>query len=146
MSGEKIKKYSNDDITILWNASLCTHSGKCVRGLPDVFKPKERPWINMTAATSEDLVSQVNLCPSGALSIEGHPTSKDEAVEPVIENALKVDVVSCGPLLIHGDVQVTDTDGTTVKKTKMTAFCRCGSSKNKPYCDGNHKSIGFTDE
>jgi len=64
------KEYTNGEITILWKPGLCIHSGVCVRTLPQVYNPKEKPWIRMENATSEELVKQVAQCPSGALSIK----------------------------------------------------------------------------
>ncbi len=71
MSDLKDKKirYSNGEITVLWQPGKCIHSGICARGLPSVFKPKERPWIDIHAESSESIVDQVAKCPSGALSI-----------------------------------------------------------------------------
>lgn len=62
------KEYSNGDITVVWKADLCIHSGNCVKGLPAVFKPKEQPWIVLGQSDSHSVISQVNQCPSGALS------------------------------------------------------------------------------
>ena len=64
------KEYTNGEITILWKPELCAHSGICVRTLPDVYRPGERPWIRPENASSEALIRQVALCPSGALSIK----------------------------------------------------------------------------
>ena len=62
------KEYSNGEITIVWQAKLCQHSGICVRTLPQVYKPKEKPWIQIENATTDELIDQVKRCPSGALS------------------------------------------------------------------------------
>jgi uncharacterized Fe-S cluster protein YjdI len=62
------KKYSNGETTIVWQPHLCIHSGICARGLPEVFRPSEKPWINVDVAKTEALVNQVKNCPSGALS------------------------------------------------------------------------------
>ncbi len=64
------KEYPKDDVVILWNSSKCTHSANCARGLPQVFKPKDRPWIQVENASKEEIVAQVGKCPSGALSIK----------------------------------------------------------------------------
>ena len=49
-----------------------------------------------------------------------------------------------GPLLVRGDVTITDEDGVPVPRRRQTvALCRCGASAIKPYCDGTHKAIGF---
>ncbi|HET8809720.1 MAG TPA: (4Fe-4S)-binding protein [Flavobacteriaceae bacterium] len=62
--------YSNGEITILWKPEKCIHSGICVKTLPKVYNPKERPWIKPENATSKELIDQVSKCPSGALSIQ----------------------------------------------------------------------------
>ena len=62
------KKYSNGEVTIVWQNSLCIHSGNCVRGLPEVFNVRKNPWINPEGATTERIIEQVKKCPSGALS------------------------------------------------------------------------------
>ena len=64
----KTKEYSNGQVTIVWEPEKCIHSAICARGLPKVFKPRERPWIKIDATSKEDLVIQVKKCPSGALS------------------------------------------------------------------------------
>ena len=61
-------KYSNGEVTIVWQPELCIHSGRCVRGLPEVFKAKEKPWITPEGSPTEKIVAQVKRCPSGALS------------------------------------------------------------------------------
>lgn len=61
-------EYSNGELTIVWQPSLCQHVGICVKTLPMVYNPTERPWIKIENATTEQLISQVDICPSGALS------------------------------------------------------------------------------
>lgn len=67
MNNASQKEYSNGEVTITWQPEKCTHSGNCVRGLPEVFKPKSKPWIEVGNATTEELVNQIKKCPSGAL-------------------------------------------------------------------------------
>lgn len=66
----KAKEYTNGEITIVWKPDVCIHSGICVKTLPKVYKPNERPWIQMENATSQEMIDQVAKCPSGALSIK----------------------------------------------------------------------------
>lgn len=68
MEKEIVKKYSNGELTVVWKPNLCIHSGVCVRTLPKVYNPKEKPWIKPENATTEELKAQINKCPSGALS------------------------------------------------------------------------------
>ncbi len=63
------KEYTNGEVTVVWKPSLCKHSAVCVGGLPEVFHPKELPWITVERSTTEKIVNQVRKCPSGALTI-----------------------------------------------------------------------------
>lgn len=63
-------KYSNSDINIIWKPELCIHAGVCVKMLPKVYHPKDKPWIIADNATTEELKNQISQCPSGALSYE----------------------------------------------------------------------------
>lgn len=63
-------EYTNGDVTIIWKPELCAHAGICVKMLPEVYNPKNRPWIKPENATSDEIIKQVNQCPSGALSIK----------------------------------------------------------------------------
>lgn len=72
----KTIKYSNDKINVVWKPELCQHAGICVKMLPNVYHPQERPWIKPESATTEQLIDQISKCPSGALSYELN-TKKD---------------------------------------------------------------------
>lgn len=133
------KEYSNGEVTVVWEADKCIHSGICVKGLPRVFRPKVRPWISINAANTEALVNQVKECPSGALSF--YMNSKEDKTSETLET--KVEVLENGPLLVYGTLKVTDKDGASEVKNRTTAFCRCGASNNKPYCDGAHVGAEF---
>jgi len=63
-------RYTRDELTVVWKPILCIHSGICARGLPGVFDPRRKPWIDMNQAEKEQIIEQVEKCPSGALSIE----------------------------------------------------------------------------
>lgn len=64
------KEYQKEEITIVWDNTKCTHSAVCAKGLPNVFKPREKPWVQVDNDTKERIVEQVMQCPSGALSIK----------------------------------------------------------------------------
>jgi uncharacterized Fe-S cluster protein YjdI len=64
------KRYSNGETTVVWKPGLCVHSGICARGLPGVFDPKRRPWVDLQQSDTATIETQVARCPSGALSIE----------------------------------------------------------------------------
>ncbi|MBL7820994.1 MAG: (4Fe-4S)-binding protein [Saprospiraceae bacterium] len=77
---EKKLEYSTNEITIIWKPDLCMHSGICVRMLPAVYHPKEKPWINAMNADTEALVNQINCCPSGALSYRLNPLFESDKI------------------------------------------------------------------
>jgi uncharacterized Fe-S cluster protein YjdI len=137
-----IKKYSNDTVTVVWQPDKCIHSTICISGLPEVFDTQKRPWVNIQGAGSERIIDQVKKCPSGALSyvVNGEEHQADETRETVVE------VMANGPLLIHGKIRVKDREGNEVVREKTSAFCRCGASGKKPYCDGSHIEAQFRDE
>jgi uncharacterized Fe-S cluster protein YjdI len=133
------KKYSNGEITIVWKPQACIHSTICWKaatGLPEVFDPSERPWIKPEAASTEQLIAQIDKCPSGALSY-----FRNDKAQPPVETI--AEVIENGPLLVYGNLTVKDKDGNQTPQHKLTAFCRCGASANKPYCDGSHTKVGF---
>lgn len=135
------KQYTNGEVTVVWQNDLCIHSTLCWKGLAEVFNPKERPWIKPEGASTEAIVEQVKKCPSGALSY--FMNAELEASTAQVQGETIVEVSANGPLLVYGNVTVKDAQGNETKKNNVTAFCRCGQSANKPYCDGTHRKIGF---
>jgi uncharacterized Fe-S cluster protein YjdI len=141
MSDNKvIREYTNGEVTVVWKPDVCIHSTRCFKGLPEVFDPTRRPWVNIQGAGTDQIVEQVRKCPSGALS---YYMNKEEKAPVEDESATTVEMMKNGPLLIHGNITVKDIQGKETKHQRITAFCRCGSSQNKPYCDGSHGKIGF---
>lgn len=65
-----MKNYQKEDVKVTWESEKCIHSGVCARGLSSVFRPKERPWINVDGATKDEIIAQVKKCPSGALGLK----------------------------------------------------------------------------
>ena len=146
---DKTKHYTNGELTVVWNADLCHHAAECVNGLPDVFKPKESPWIQAENCATAALKSTIDKCPSGALSyfMNDHAAEKQNEItmekQNETEDLCRAQVIANGPLIVHTDIKVEKADGTTEIKEKRASFCRCGASANKPFCDGAHKQIGF---
>ena len=135
-----MKEYKKDDLTIVWDSSKCIHSAICAKGLPSVFKPKDRPWVQTENASKEDIIDIVSKCPSGALT--SYVGEKKESTMSENETT-NIEVKRNGPLLVSGNLTVKNSEGKEEQKTRMTAFCRCGASANKPYCDGAHNEINF---
>ena len=137
------KEYKKGNLTVVWKKDICVHAANCVKGLPDVFDSKARPWINMDGADAEAIKKQVDQCPSGALSYIIH----EEPVAGVMEakEFIEVETMKDGPLIVHSKVNVKHGNVTITKEGEKTAFCRCGASENKPFCDGTHRKIDFKD-
>jgi uncharacterized Fe-S cluster protein YjdI len=134
------KTYTNGEITIVWKPNVCIHSKLCWTQLADVFNPRERPWIKIDGATTERIAEQIDRCPSKALSY----FRNQENIQPEnVQAESIVEPMPNGPLLVYGNLKVKSPDGQETQKNKVTAFCRCGASSNKPYCDGSHVKIGF---
>lgn len=135
----KVKEYSNGEVTVLWKPELCIHSAKCVHELPEVFKPKEKPWVQTEHAKTDSIVAAVKGCPSGALSYYMNELGPSEIDEAKKNEITKIEVMKNGPLMVLGAVTITHDDGREEQKQKRTAFCRCGQSVNQPFCDGSHR-------
>ncbi|HPF89315.1 MAG: (4Fe-4S)-binding protein [Flavobacteriales bacterium] len=140
----KEHSYTNGEVTVIWKPDLCIHSRRCWTGLGEVFQPGQRPWIRPEGASTERIVAQVKECPSGALSFRMN--AEAAAVAGETAHPTEVEVTANGPLLLKGSCSVAHPDGRKELRGTVTAFCRCGASANKPYCDGSHRRIGFNDQ
>jgi CDGSH-type Zn-finger protein/uncharacterized Fe-S cluster protein YjdI len=135
-----IKRYTAGDITVVWKPALCIHSKICWHELPQVFNPREKPWIKMGGAEEERIIAQVKRCPSGALSIER------AAVSMAVAGETRVEILKDGPLIVQGSQRIAHSDGREELVETKAAYCRCGASSKKPFCDGSHSRIGFSDD
>lgn len=141
----KIKKeYKKDDLVVLWQPDLCIHAGICFRMLPSVFRPRERPWIQPDKGEKDQIINTVQACPTGAISIKNNRPPDMLTIDPKSPEALKVNVITNGPAKVSGPCVITMADGSIIEKPNGVSLCRCGASANKPFCDGAHKTNGFT--
>jgi len=125
--------YEKGGLTIHDNRGICAHAGRCTDGLPSVFRLKQEPWIDPSGASDKEIIAAIQRCPSGALSysLEGSE-HRDREAEPSIF------VAPNGPYVINGGVGLEDTTRGDGASTAHFDLCRCGGSKNKPFCDGTH--------
>ena len=136
------KKYTNGEVTIVWKPARCIHSQKCFNGLPAVFDPTKRPWVDANASDTNSIISQVSKCPSTALSYYLN-SEGEKAAEDNVEIETVVEAKPNGPLFVYGNISIKKANGTIEKRSDVTAFCRCGNSNNKPFCDGSHLKAEF---
>jgi CDGSH-type Zn-finger protein len=139
-SADKRESYPAKRITIHDNRSICSHAGHCTDGLKSVFKYKSEPWIDPAGGAVEAIVETIRRCPSGALSY-----TLDGVDGPNGQQEPSITVTQDGPYAVVGDVQFPGQTWGQGADERRFALCRCGASKNKPYCDGTHWSIGFKD-
>jgi len=116
--------------------SLCTQAGYCGDRFTRVWE-----MIDETEDPSvrERLQRMVSLCPSGRLAYAAAQGGPD--VEPAFEP--HVALCRDGPILVRGGIEVESEDGEPYEVRNRVALCRCGRSRNKPFCDGTHKRVGF---
>jgi len=141
---DKRKTYAGKKIIIHDNRKICSHAAECVNNLPSVFKFDARPWIDPEAATLEESINTIRKCPSGALSysIDGVEYKDQNERKPMVT------VSKEGPYIITGGVELKGDNlqfGDGASKEHYT-LCRCGASRNKPFCDGMHRVINFKDD
>jgi CDGSH-type Zn-finger protein/uncharacterized Fe-S cluster protein YjdI len=122
-------------LTLLFETKRCIHARFCVTGAPDVFLANvQGPWIHPDAMEVDRLVEIAHACPSGAIRYRRKDDRSDEQPPP----ANLLSVREAGPYAVRGDIQL---DGKPAGH--RATLCRCGASKNKPYCDGSHHAVEF---
>ncbi|MGM5488083.1 MAG: CDGSH iron-sulfur domain-containing protein [Nanobdellota archaeon] len=132
---DRTKDYKGKNVTIRDNRGVCSHAGHCTNNLPQVFRSSQKPWVYPDAANPDEIITVIKTCPSGALSYTTDKTDKD-----FFEREPMIKVWRNGPLAITGKIEIT---GFQPESKEHYTLCRCGRSKNKPFCDGSHK--GFSD-
>lgn len=141
------RSYKNEDITVHWKPRECVHAGTCFRELRKVFDPSRRPWIDMTQAETDAIIDIVDRCPTDALTYERNNSTENnnyEKISPKASNEkVNLSIMRNGPILAEGHFTIVGTDGKETEIKSITSFCRCGMSKNMPYCDGTHNKKGF---
>ncbi len=139
----KRKNYVGKKIIVHDNRRICSHSAECIRNLESVFNVEARPWINSDGEEADEIARVVRKCPSGALSysIDGIEYRDDESRTPAVM------VGKNGPYYVTGGVELLGVSEWAEGASKEHyTLCRCGASENKPFCDGNHLRIKFSDD
>ncbi len=131
---DRHKTYEGTGITVHRVGALCAHTSFCANRVTD--------WYQMLPETSDtntrtEVIGMIEHCPSGALVYE----IDGQIIEPDLPRAISP--VRDGPLWVTGNVTIVSSDGTELETRNRVALCRCGQSKNKPFCDGTHYETGF---
>ncbi len=135
---DRLDEQKGKDITLLDNRNICSHAGFCTSGLPQVWNHEK--WGDPEAAPKDKIIETIKKCPSGALSyaVDGKVHTNYHGDNPEIQ------VSRNGPLQLRGGIEVDSQMGKGASK-EHCVLCRCGQSKNKPFCDGTHWYAGFKD-
>jgi CDGSH-type Zn-finger protein/uncharacterized Fe-S cluster protein YjdI len=134
-SANGVDEIEGKDLTLIYEGRKCIHSRFCVTWGPNVFLANvEGPWIHPDAMDTERLVEIAHVCPSGAIRYRRKDGAPDEAPPPVNLVAIREN----GPYAVRADMQLDGKRGLF-----RATLCRCGASKNKPFCDGSHNTAGF---
>jgi uncharacterized Fe-S cluster protein YjdI len=153
MASNNNREYSNGEITVFWKPDACIHATTCFMKLRKVFDPTKRPWVNMQGASTQEIIDIVEQCPTDALTwkwnrdltpveserLHEQPPGDERVPVPPTE----ITIIENGPALIKGKFSMRHNTGEVIPTASQIALCRCGYSRNQPFCDGTHHSAGF---
>jgi CDGSH-type Zn-finger protein/uncharacterized Fe-S cluster protein YjdI len=123
------------DLTLVFDGNRCIHARFCVTGAPKTFLANVKgPWLHPDATPTDLLVEIAHACPSGAVAYRRKDSKPDESAPPV--NLIRIR--ENGPYAVHAALEIAG----EAARTRAT-LCRCGASKQKPYCDGSHHDVPF---
>jgi CDGSH-type Zn-finger protein/truncated hemoglobin YjbI len=140
-TADRRESYDADGVTVYDDRSVCAHFGQCTNRLAAVFRAEAEPFVDPHGAPADQITDVVAGCPSGALSyavgLDPRPVERDEppSITPIVD----------GPYRVRGGVEVVGVDGRSYEVRARQTLCRCGQSRNKPFCDGSHWYAGFRD-
>jgi CDGSH-type Zn-finger protein len=128
------------EVTVHYTPVLCSHAAECVKASKAMFDPSRKPWIMPENGAMADMLAAISNCPSGALRLEVTKTAPQHMVNGDVE----VVVERNGPYRVKNAGLEAEFNGAGASQTKYV-LCRCGLSKNKPFCDGTHYEDGWKD-
>ena len=134
------KAYAGKRITIFDNRAICAHAAFCTDELAAVFRHRDNPWIDPDGAEVAEIIKTIRKCPSGALS---YAIDGIEAGPP--QRPPMVTVTDNGPYAVTGGIELMGVKLGDGASAEHYTLCRCGASRNKPFCDGSHWDAGFKD-
>ena len=141
MSAKKITMYPGKNIDVRWDGRLCIHIGECGYSQGELFLGGRDPWCQPDLVEDDNVRKVIRRCPSGALSYDDKSSGDNE--KPAKNNT--VQVAYNGPLFVRGDLAIENAPADMPGTRFRAALCRCGQSKNKPFCDNSHLKAGFED-
>ena len=134
---ERVDEWDGADVLLYDDLSLCSHHGFCKtvsRGVWDMISDED-------PAVREEALAMIRRCPSGRLAyaVKPDPEPVEEEVEP------SIGIEPNASIVVRGNIPVVSEDGTPYEVRARQVLCRCGRSRNKPFCDGTHERVLFFD-
>ncbi|MDX6337462.1 MAG: hypothetical protein QOG05_4802 [Streptosporangiaceae bacterium] len=142
--------YHGQQVTVFDNRGICQHSGFCTDRLPAVFRTNNDPFVAPSGGRMDEIIRAARDCPSGALSYALGGSEARAHVDGDGQRPPAIEITADGPYRVTGRIPLADTEGEPVEhahgaSAEHYALCRCGQSRNKPFCSGMHWYAGFTD-
>jgi CDGSH-type Zn-finger protein/truncated hemoglobin YjbI/ferredoxin len=142
--------YPGQQVTVFDNRGICQHSGLCTDRLPTVFRADAEPFVAPSGGRLDEIIRAVRDCPSGALSLALDGEESRLFVDWDGKRDAAIEVTQDGPYRVTGGIPLADAAGADVARAAGSsrehyALCRCGHSRNKPFCSGMHWYAGFRD-
>jgi CDGSH-type Zn-finger protein/uncharacterized Fe-S cluster protein YjdI len=141
MAESPVDRYEGEQADVTWDRRLCIHMAECGRAKQGLFVGGREPWCKPDVVGLDVVRDVVSRCPSGALAIEPKDPSAGESAER--ENTITVS--AHGPYYVRGELAIDGASADMRAVRFRAALCRCGATRNAPFCDGAHDKSGFRD-
>ncbi|MEO1027542.1 MAG: CDGSH iron-sulfur domain-containing protein [Pseudomonadota bacterium] len=130
------------DVTVSYTPVLCSHAAECQRASAAIFDPERKPWVDVSEGGIAEVLTAVGKCPSGALSVKVGSLAKPMHLT---DGNIDIAIEKNGPYRVRNIPIETDVSNYGSSPSKFV-LCRCGMSKNKPFCDGTHYDKKWQDD
>jgi CDGSH-type Zn-finger protein len=137
---DRLDRYEGLGITVRDNRGTCCHFGNCTDHLPSVFHASGEPFVSADGADADSIERIVRQCPSGALGFV-----RDGAIYSGEQREPEIYVANNASYYVRGGIELDGEMMNEGANPEHYALCRCGKSKNKPFCDGTHWWVKFSD-
>jgi CDGSH-type Zn-finger protein len=144
---DSVGEFPGAEITVHFNKLQCSAAQECANGLPSVFRHGDltrfvtgKPWIQPDREPAEKIMAVIKRCPSGALRYTINGKTGPDHMEPP-----NIRIRKNGPYEVKGSIPLRTSFWMQQQNPQLYALCRCGASRNKPFCDGSHWRIKFDD-
>ncbi len=138
---DHLDRHDGKEVSVLDNRGTCCHFGNCTDHLPTVFHEDGNVFITPDGDAPEKIIDIVRACPSGALGF-----IRDGVTYSGEEREQEIYVAENASYYVRGGIELEGEPMNQGANREHYALCRCGQSKNKPFCDGTHWWVKFRDE